>query len=121
MDNRFLYKIEVWLLKTIPFVLALLVFLQTILNSVGIYVTLLSYVSFVSYIPLLFLYVSSYVFKFCNYHRIPMYYILCNNLLNTTDLLIGIPITDYNFILMHSLLFGFASILCGILKLRNGK
>lgn len=118
---KWLYKIEIWILKIIPFIIATMCFVSTILNTIGVYVPILSEMFFVSYIPLLFLYVSSYTFKFCEYHRIPLHYLLTTNVINTVDSYFTIPITDYNFILMHSLLFGFASILCGILKLKKNE
>ena len=115
--HKSIYKIEIWILKTFPFILSFMCFTITILNVIGIYTPILSGMFFVSYFPLMFLYISSYAFKFCEYHRIPLHYLLTTNIINTIDSYFIIPISDYNFILMHSLLFGAASIICGILKL----
>lgn len=94
-------------------------FILTILNAVKIYLPFLNEIFFVSFVTLFFLYLSSYAFKFCEYHRVPLHYMLTINVINTVDSYFTIPIIDYNFILMHSILFGIASILCGILKIKT--
>lgn len=119
--NRLLYKAEIWVLKFIPYLIALLYFINTICLNLGIIIPWFCGIAHLSPLTLLFLYLSSYTFKFCEYHRIPLHYVVSNNILNLIDYHIGFPISDYNFILMHSLLFGLASVICGILKLRNGK
>lgn len=68
--NKLLYKIELCLVKVIPMIYALLSLLNTTLSYFGIDVVILSYIGSVSFITLLLLYVTSYVFKFCEYHRI---------------------------------------------------
>ena len=117
--QKILYKLEILLLKFIPFVLALFQFIRTICFILGIATPIFAELASVSLLPLIFLYLSSYTFKFCEYHRIPLHYIVLNNILNSLDYHFQFAITDYNFILMHSLLFGLASILCGILKLKT--
>ena len=117
--QKVLYKLEILLLKFIPFVLALFQFIRTICFILGIATPIFAELASVSLLPLIFLYISSYTFKFCEYHRIPLHYIASNNILNSLDYHFQFAITDYNYILMHSLLFGFASILCGILKLKT--
>lgn len=44
--------------------------------------------------PMLFMYISSYVFKFCNYHRMFIHYILIMNLMNVTNWYFRIPISN---------------------------
>ena len=115
--SKQLYKIELWVLKFIPYVLAVLQFIDTILISFGIIVPFLSYMACVSPIVLLFLYISSYAFKFCEYHRIPLHYMVFNKIIITMDYWIQFPITDYHWALLQSLLFGLFALMCGILKL----
>ena len=114
--SKQLYKIELWVLKFISYVLAVLQFINTILISFGIISPILSYMGCVSPIVLLFLYISSYAFKFCEYHRIPLHYIAFNKITVMLDYWIQFPITDYYWALVQSLLFGFFAIMCGILK-----
>ena len=117
--QKALYKIEIISLKTIPFILAIFQYIRTICFIVGISTPIFAEIAGVSLIPLLFLYLSSYVFKFCEYHRMPLHYIATNDFLNSLDYHFQFAITDYDFILMHTLLFGFASILYGIFKLKK--
>lgn len=60
----------------------------------------------VSIIPLIFIFLSSYVFQFCIYHRIPLYYVLLNFILSVIDTIIGIPISDLQYLYITLILFG---------------
>ena len=62
--NRSLFKIEIKLIKIIPFLLALIYFTNTLVSIFGIDLYILSFIGYLSFIPLLFMYVSSYVFQF---------------------------------------------------------
>lgn len=70
-----LYKIELYLLKVIPMVMAALCLANTTLFYFGIDATILTYMEGVSFLTLGFLYLSSYVFRFCAYHRMFLHYI----------------------------------------------
>ena len=83
--NKALYKIELYIIKTIPYLLALFYLLNTTLSYFYIDVPVISYIAGVSLLPLLFFYISSFVFKFCIYHRLPIYYIFINWLLVVLD------------------------------------
>ena len=69
--NKLLYKIELYLVKVIPMIYVLLSLLNTTLSYFNINVILLSYIGSVSFIILLFLYVTSNVSRatFDNYVR----------------------------------------------------
>lgn len=83
--NKALYKIELFVIKTIPYLLAIFYLLNTTLSYFYIDVPLLSYIAGISLFPWLFLYISSFVFRFCIYHRLPLYYILINWLITILD------------------------------------
>ena len=70
-----LYKIELYLLKVIPMAMVALCLANTTLFYFGIDATILTYMGGVSFLTLGFLYLSSYVFKFCAYHRMFLHYI----------------------------------------------
>ena len=89
-----LYKIELLLLKTIPMLMALCSVGNSILSYLDIEVVILNYIGWVSILPLIFLYLSSYVFKFCEYHRMFIHYTTITCILNIVDLYIGIPVSD---------------------------
>lgn len=88
-------------------------FIGTLLSLLEIDVTILSYLSGMSLIPLLFMYLSSYVFQFCSYHRMFLHYILFNMIVNCIDWYIGIPLNNKEFMsifLIITSLFLFAII-----------
>ena len=51
--------------------------------------------------PLVFLYLTSYVFKFCAFHRMFIHYYAFIELLNVTDYYIRIPISDEAITTLH--------------------
>lgn len=89
-----LYKIELYLLKVIPMIMAALHLVSMTLFYFGIDLEVLSYIGGVSFLTLGFLYLSSYVFKFCEYHRMFLHYIVVANLISIYDTYIGIPVSD---------------------------
>ena len=99
--NKTIYKIELFLLKIIPFVLATVYLVNTTLSYFKIDIPFLSYLGGISILPLLFLYLSSYAFKFCLYHRLPLHYITINLVLNITDEYIGIPLSNRNLYVIY--------------------
>ena len=120
--SKQLYKIELLLLKYIPFILALLHFSNTILSYYNLEHRIINYLADVSIIPLVFLYISSYVFKFCSYHRIFLHYIVINNLICIYDVYVGIPITDFNYLILHTLILFIIILIAVILYVnRNNK
>ena len=79
------YKLLVLLLKATPMVLAFCNALNTILWLFDIDAWILSYISGISLFPTVFIYLSSYVFEFCEYHRMFMHYIVVSNVLSIVD------------------------------------
>lgn len=99
-----LHKIGLIILKLIPMLLAFVYFINTVLSYYNIDTTLLSYVGGMSLIPLLFLYISSYVFRFCSYHRVFLHYILITDIINIYDYYIGIPIKVLELLNIHMII-----------------
>ena len=95
--NKTLYKVELLILKILPAILAGFYFIGTTLSLFDIDVTIITYLSGVSLIPLLFMYLSSYVFKFCEYHRMFLHYVLFNIIANCIDWYIGIPLNNKEY------------------------
>lgn len=106
LNNKTLYKIFLLILKVIPMVISAVFLLNTILSYYYIDAAILSMIGGVSFFTLLFLYISSYVFKFCNYHRMFIHYISLQWIINLTDYYIGIPINDFSFMLLGLTIFG---------------
>lgn len=117
--NRNLYFIEIKLLKILPSLIALIYFINIILNLTGVNLNSLSYLAGMSFIPLLFMYISSYVFQFCEYHRLPLHYILITNLLSIIGYEFEIAVDVWLYIVIHSILFGLSSAIALYLYLKD--
>lgn len=118
--NKYIYKIELYLLKIIPMLLALCSFLNTILFYFGINFTILTYLGGVSFLTLGFLYISSYTFQFCSYHRMFLHYILIVNIISYIDMEFNIPISDFNLLILYSAI-AFISMVIILIKFKNEK
>lgn len=92
--NKSLYKITLFSLKLIPMLLAACALINTVFSFYGIRFDVLSMIGGVSFLNLAFLYLVSFVFKFCIYHRMFLHYVLVTDILNTTDFYIGIPLDN---------------------------
>lgn len=119
--NVKLYKVELYLLKIIPIVLACIHLANTVLSYYGIDIILFSYIGSVSLIPLIFLYISSYVFKFCEYHRMFLHYIVVNNAINIYDYYVGISITAKELLAIHLIIAGICLIIILYLYVKTNK
>lgn len=74
--DKLLYKTTVIVLKILLMLLAFITLLNSILFYFNIDLVILSYIVGVSLITILFIYVVSYTFRFCEYYRIFLYYIV---------------------------------------------
>lgn len=63
--DKLLYKTTVIVLKILTMLLAFITLLDSILSYFNIDLVILSYIGGVSLIPMLFIYIVSYTFKFC--------------------------------------------------------
>ena len=115
---RNIHKIQLWVLKVIPMVLSLIVLLNIILSYLNVDTFILSYLGGVSLLPMIFLYISSYAFKFCSYHRLFLHYISLNWILNIYDYYIGIPLSDKKLLMFYLIITGLSIFL---ILYRNNK
>lgn len=106
LKNKYLYKLELYLIKIIPMLMAGIYLLNTILSYFTIDIPVLSYISGTSLFNLIFLYLSSIVFKFCKYHRMFIHYITINWVLNIIDYYIRIPISNRDLFLRYMIIAG---------------
>ena len=106
MTNKSLYKIELYLLKIIPMIIAGLYLLNTILSYFYIDIPLLSVIGGMSILPLIFLYVSSYAFKFCEYHRMFLHYIVVCDSIAYIEYYSGGILSDRSYLLLHIIIAG---------------
>lgn len=103
LRNKILYKILLLLLKYIPIIIALFYVLNTITALVGIDIPVLSHIAGMSLFTWIFMYIAAWVFQFCIYHRMFLYYILTTDLINIYDYYIGI---NYDIVPIHITLIG---------------
>lgn len=106
LRNKDLYKIELYLLKVMPMLLAAIYLINTVLSYYDIVLPALSYIGGLSFIPLLFMYISSYVFRFCSYHRMFLHYIVINDSINLIDYYYTLPISDWELLILHMSIAG---------------
>ena len=114
-----LYKLEIIIIKVLPFIIAALYILSTILDYIEVCSTLVNYIVYLMFF--LFLYVSSYVFKFCEYHRMPIHYALGINLINVYDVYVGIPVDNYSMFGIYSIFTGIAIFITVYLYVKSHK
>lgn len=111
LRSKTLYKAVIVLLKFIPALLAFSSALNTFFCIFGIESYWLSYFGGVSFLTLAFLYLASYVFQFCAYHRMFLHYVVITNLIGLIDMEIGIPVSDLVMFDVHMILLGLLLIL----------
>ena len=99
--NKALYKIQLYLIKVIPMVMAFISLVNTVFSYYDIDLPILSYIGGYSILTIVFLYLASYVFKFCEYHRMFIHYIVVNWALNIYDSYIGIPLNDRELLITY--------------------
>ena len=77
------------------------VFLIQLYFYFGINLPILTYIGGISFLTLGFLYLSSYVFKFCNYHRMFLHYILVVNIISYIDMEFGIEVSNFSLFILY--------------------
>lgn len=111
MIEKQLYKLELLLVKSLPLGIALCYLLNSILSYFKIDAPILSYLGGMSILPIIFILVSSFAFKFCIYHRLPIYYIIVSDILNYYDLYVGISISNRGLFVLNMIIAGIFIIL----------
>ena len=104
--SKDLHKILLVMLKVIPMITALGYLLNTLLLYIGIDAVILSYLIGMSLFTWLFILIAAFVFKFCIYHRMFLYYILATDVLNIYDTYIGVPVSNQGLVSMHMIITG---------------
>lgn len=113
-----MYKVFLLILRGIPYIISLCYIAFTTAFYFGLELNVIGYIGSCSVLTWLFLYISSFVFKFCKYHRIPLYYVLLNDIINVIDTYIGIPISTNNFFVLHIAILGAIIIVYSYLRIK---
>lgn len=104
LKSKFLYKLELYSNKIIPMTIAGMYFMNTVLSFIGIDLEILSYIGHISFILIIKQYITSYTYRFCEYHRMFLHYIVINNIITIYDYYIGIPISARTLFSIHCII-----------------
>ena len=115
--SKVLYKAELYLMKVIPMIIAFIYLLNTTLSYFYIDLPILSYI--IMFLLMAFLYLSSFIFKFCSWHRLFLHYIMVNLILNIIDLYAGIPLSDRGLFIMYMSITGISLFVLLYLKFKK--
>lgn len=116
LKSKSLYKLLLIMLKYIPMLIALFYVINTATAYVGIDIPVLR-----SLLTWIFMYLSAIVFRFCLYHRMFLYYILTTDIINIIDYYVGIPITDFELLMLHSVITGISLFIILYAYVKNHK
>lgn len=103
LRSKRLYKVFLIALRILPMAISLCYLLNTITAYLGYDIQVFSFIGGVSLLPWLFLYISAWVFRFCVYHRMFLYYILADDIINYTDYFFDITSVYESFIIHMSI------------------
>ena len=117
--GKSLYKIELLLIKVIPFIIMCCYVINSVLSYFEINTIILSIIGGMSILPWIFLFVSSFVFRFCIYHRLPLYYVLITDIINYYDNVIGIPISNKSLFVLNMIIVGIFILMIVFFKFRQ--
>lgn len=115
------YKYFLITIKYLPYLIMLLDWIHTFSCIFGQHWVAISYIGGTSYLVLLSMLLTSYVFEFCSYHRIPLYYILLNNTIILYDYYIGISISSKEILDINLILIGITIVIMTLLYLKEKK
>lgn len=101
LRSKALYKVTLYVLKMLPMIMAFSYLIMFVLaNTIESFVIVPHIIGTVI-APLAFVYLTSYVFRFCAFHRLFIHYYAFVELLNVTDYYIRIPISDAAITFIH--------------------
>lgn len=106
LRSKALYKVQLYMLKVIPMVMTFICLLNTVLSYYDIDLPVLSYISSNSILTIIFFYLSSYVFRFCEYHRMFIHYNTFMWILNIYDMYVGVPLNDRDILSVYLIITG---------------
>lgn len=124
LKSKSLYKTTLYILKLLPAVIAFSYILDVVCDYFNIEIQIFTHCIGFIIAPVSFMYLSSYVFRFCSYHRVFIHYIAIEEFINIIDSYIGIPISYESTCLLRILLisiFSFLFIYLFIKKQKEGK
>ena len=99
--SKYLYKLTLATIKLLPMIMVLSYILMFILaNTIEAFV-IIPHILGTVIAPLVLLYLISYLFRYCYFHRMFIHYYAFVEILNVTDYYVRIPISDKAISLLH--------------------
>ena len=124
LRSKALYKVTLYVLKMLPMIMAFSYLIMFVLaNTIESFVIVPHIIGTVI-APLAFVYLTSYVFRFCAFHRLFIHYYAFVELLNVTDYYIRIPISDAAITFIHdsvTIVFLILAVIMYIYKYKKDK
>lgn len=124
LKSKTLYKSTLVLLKVLPMIMAFSYLTMFVLANTIDNLVIVPHIIGTVIAPLAFLYLTSYVFKFCAFHRLFIHYYTFVELLNVTDYYIRIPISDKAITTLHdsvTIVFLILAVVTYIIKYKKDK
>lgn len=118
--NKRMYKLELICVKYVPILIALITLIDVILYYFDIDFELINYIAGTSFLTMIPMYISSYIYKFCEYHRMFLHYIVVNKVVMMIDLYIGIPLGDFMLLVLYLIIAGIFAFLALYLHQKYG-
>ena len=100
LKTKELYKVDLFLLKLLPVIMVISHIIASygaifkVVSGAAIIIQIVSHYLGLVIAPIAFMYISSHVFQFCNYHRMFIHYIAVIELMNVTNWYFQLPITN---------------------------
>jgi hypothetical protein len=124
LKSKTLYKITLLTLKMLPMIMSFSYLIMFVLaNTVEDWV-IIPHILGTVIAPLAFVYLTSYVFRFCAFHRMFIHYYAFVELLNVTDYYVRIPISDKAITILHdsvTIIFLISVVITYIIKYKKDK
>lgn len=118
--NKLMYKLELISVKYVPIITALLYTISMILSYLDMDVRIFDVIVGNSLITTVPMYISSYVFRFCKYHRMFIHYLVTVNIIDLIDVTVGIPVDDFNLLIIYLIIAGIFAFLALYLHQKYG-
>lgn len=115
--NKLLYKITLKYLRELPLTLALCYMANSTLAFFGYHFVIFSLLGGTSFLMLGFLFLTSYAFKFCKYHRVFLYFILFQDILTYADMWLDLDYRLFFGILI--LCFGYCLVIYVYMRMHH--
>lgn len=99
--NKDLYKVTLFILKLLPMIMAFSYMSIGLCAWLGVGWQIFAHYIGLVITPITFMYICSYLFKFCNYHRVFLHYVAITELVNITDWYFKIPVSNTVMGIIH--------------------